>query len=66
MYWKVNVHQNQSYLGRCVVWCKREDALNMTDATPEEHQELLRILKELRRAALELFNPDWLDCLFGQ
>jgi diadenosine tetraphosphate (Ap4A) HIT family hydrolase len=63
-YWKVNVHQNQSYLGRCVVWCKRDDALDMTDATFEEHQELLQILKELRRAALELFNPDWLNYAF--
>ena len=24
----MNVHENQEYLGRCIVWCKREDALD--------------------------------------
>jgi len=33
-HWLVNVHENQGYLGRCVVWCKREDALDLADGEP--------------------------------
>lgn len=30
-YWTIYAHTNQSYLGRCVVWCKRDDTLNLTE-----------------------------------
>ena len=63
-YWGIYVHENQNYLGRCVVWCKREDALDMTDANPEEQRELFQILGELREALKKSFNPDWLNYAF--
>jgi len=63
-YWTVFIHQNQGYLGRCVIWCKRENALDLTDATPEEQKELFVILNELRNAIQKAFQPDWLNYSF--
>ena len=63
-YWLVNIHENQSYLGRCVVWCKRAGALDLTEATPEEQVELFIILTDLRRAVEKCFNPDWINYAF--
>lgn len=63
-YWGVYVHENQSYLGRCVVWCKRENALDLADATPEEQKELFFILNDLRKASKKCFNPDWVNYAF--
>jgi len=63
-YWTIFVHQNQNYLGRCVVWCKREDALDLTDATKEEQKELFFVLNELRKAIKEVFQPDWFNYSF--
>jgi diadenosine tetraphosphate (Ap4A) HIT family hydrolase len=63
-YWKVQIHQNQSYLGRCIVWCKRKDALDLPDATTEEREELFIILKDLEQVILTLFKPDILNYAF--
>ena len=63
-YWSINIHENQGFLGRCVIWCKRGDALDMADATPDEQAELFVILKELRKACGDLFQPDWLNYAF--
>jgi diadenosine tetraphosphate (Ap4A) HIT family hydrolase len=63
-YWLVNIHENQGYLGRCVVWCKRSDALDLTDATKEEQEELFEILKKLRKALRDLFQPNWFNYAF--
>lgn len=63
-YWSVYVHENQGYLGRCVIWCKREDALDMADANREEQQELFQVLNDLRKVSKEAFNPDWLNYAF--
>ncbi|MFO0703192.1 MAG: HIT domain-containing protein [Patescibacteria group bacterium] len=60
-YWTLSVHSNQCYLGRCVVWCKRNDALDMADATPDEQKELFIILSELRSALTKAFSPDWFN-----
>ncbi len=62
-YWSLYVHSNQGYLGRCIVWCKREDALDMTDATPQEREELFVVLNDLRKA-IQIFQPDWLNYAF--
>jgi diadenosine tetraphosphate (Ap4A) HIT family hydrolase len=62
--WLINIHENQGNLGRCVVWCKRDDALDLADATREEQLELFAILKELRKACQELFQPDWFNYAF--
>ncbi|MDO8558327.1 MAG: HIT domain-containing protein [bacterium] len=63
-YWSIFLHQNQSYLGRCVVWCNREDALDLADATPEEQRELFVVLRELGGAIQKAFQPDWLNYAF--
>lgn len=63
-YWSIFLHQNQGYLGRCVIWCNRENALDLSDATPEEQQELFGVLKELGAAIKKAFQPDWLNYAF--
>lgn len=63
-YWSIYVHENQGYLGRCVIWCKREDAFDLADATPEEQKELFRVVNDLRKVSKECFNPDWLNYAF--
>lgn len=63
-YWLVNVHENQGYLGRCVVWCKREDALDLADATDAEQKELFTILFDLREATKRAFQADWFNYAF--
>ena len=60
----VNVHENQGYLGRCIVWCKREDALDLADATKAEQKELITILVELREATKRAFQADWFNYAF--
>jgi len=63
-YWEIYVHENQGYLGRCVVWCKRIDALDLADATPEEQAELFLVLHDLREASKKVFQPDWFNYSF--
>lgn len=58
------MHTNQSYLGRCYVWCKRDDALDFADATIEEQEELFLVLQDLRAAVLKTFAPDWFNYSF--
>lgn len=63
-HWEIYVYENQGYLGRCVVWCKREDALDLADATLEEQAELFLVLRDLREATKKVFQPDWFNYSF--
>lgn len=63
-HWSVSVYENQGYLGRCVVWCKREDALDLADATEDEQKELIKVLGELRGATKRAFQADWFNYAF--
>ena len=63
-YWSVQIHTNQSYLGRCTIWCKRIDALDLTQATPEEHEDLFIIMNQLKDALTKCFQPDWFNYAF--
>lgn len=63
-YWSVSAHQNQGYLGRCIVWCKRENALDLADATEDEQKELISILGELREATKRAFKANWFNYAF--
>lgn len=63
-YWEVFIGQNQNYLGRCVIFCKRDNALDLTDATKEEVEELFLVLRELKEALTEAFQPDWFNYSF--
>jgi len=63
-FWSVFIHENQCYLGRCVVFCNRQNASDLTDATPEESEELLFVLRKLKKALSESFQPDWFNFAF--
>jgi diadenosine tetraphosphate (Ap4A) HIT family hydrolase len=63
-HWSVYVHENQSYLGRCVVWCHRAGAKQLTDATEEERGELFSILKEPQDASVAVFGGEWFNFAF--
>ena len=63
-YWEIYIHKNQGYLGRCIIWCKRENVLDLADATPEEQRELFLVLHDLREASKEVFQPDWFNYSF--
>lgn len=63
-FWTVYVHEDQGFLGRCVVWCKREDALDLALATPQEQQELFQVLRELRSVVGKEFGATWFNYSF--
>ncbi len=63
-HWTIYVHHNQGYLGRCVVWCKRDNALDLADATSDEQIELFLVLHDLREAVKKVFQPDWFNYSF--
>lgn len=63
-YWSLYVSDNQQYLGRLVIWCHREDAEDLTEATPAEFMELQGILKDVRKATIKLFQASWLNYAF--
>jgi len=63
-HWSVYIHENQGYLGRCVVWCKRKDAADLTEAGPGEREELFRVLKDLGTAVNRVFAADWFNYAF--
>jgi len=63
-FWSVLIAKNQILPGKCVIWCKREDALDPTDATTEEWFELLSIIKILKASVLDLYKADWFNFTF--
>lgn len=63
-FWTVYACINQEYLGRCVIWCDREDAFELTDVTEEEMHEFFQIIKELKIALYKAFSPDWINYSF--
>src|SRR4051812_49058302 len=63
-YWTLSVHENQGYLGRCIIWCKRENANDLTEATVEEREELFSILKDLKLALEKAFQANWMNYSF--
>lgn len=63
-YWTVYIHEDQGFLGRCVVWCKREDALDLALAAPEEQHELFQVLRELRSVVGTEFGATWFNYSF--
>lgn len=63
-HWAIYIHPNQGYLGRCVIWCNRKDALDLTNATLKEQNELFSILRNLKEATKEVFQPNWFNYSF--
>lgn len=58
-YWSLLLHDNQSYLGRCILVLRREPVHFLVDTFPEEHDELFVILGEWQEALTKLWQPDW-------
>jgi diadenosine tetraphosphate (Ap4A) HIT family hydrolase len=63
-YWKVYAAENQCYLGRCTIWCKRENANELTDVSDAELVEYVWIIKELKPALEKAFNADMINYAF--
>lgn len=63
-HWDAFVHPHQQYLGRCYLWCRRPDALDLAEATPAEVTDLHAALATLRQACAQLFAPDWFNYAF--
>jgi diadenosine tetraphosphate (Ap4A) HIT family hydrolase len=63
-HWTVYLHEDQGFIGRCVIWAKREDAEDLALATPAEEKELFEILRSVRKATTELFGADWFNYSF--
>jgi diadenosine tetraphosphate (Ap4A) HIT family hydrolase len=63
-HWAVQAHPDQSLLGRCVLWCKRADAISLEEASSEEQIELFQILKDIKSALNETFQPDLINYTF--
>lgn len=63
-YWNLQLHHNQEYLGRLVVWCKRNDAVDLTDATESEQKELFVVLQDAKELLNKAFKPDILNYAF--
>lgn len=60
-FWQIFLNENQSLPGRSILWCKRKNALHLTDATPAEQKELWILLKALKIALERVFAPDWFN-----
>jgi diadenosine tetraphosphate (Ap4A) HIT family hydrolase len=63
-HWTVYVHTNQSYLGRCIIWCDRENATDLSEATEDERNELFEIMREMKIALEKTFQADWINYSF--
>ena len=59
-FWKLYLHQNQfPYLGRCYAWANRSDAVEISDMTVSEREDLFeKVIPAWRRAIDGLCHPD--------
>lgn len=56
-YWRIELHSNQCYLGRCLVILKRH-AEDLTEITQAEQDELFAVLKRIKSALSMAFRTD--------
>lgn len=65
-YWKVFVMKEQSYLGRCVVSCKRH-CPSLTELTTDEWSDFKGVATRLEEAAMRAFGADLVNwvCLMN-
>lgn len=62
--WGLYLNENQSYLGRCVLWCYRESAFELTDVDNFLRGEMLVIIDDWSKAVREQFGADWCNYAF--
>ncbi len=63
-YWNIELCDNQSFLGRCTIRCKRMEAEDVTHATPEEWAELHQIYLEMGKAVATAFEANYFNTAF--
>lgn len=56
-YWKIELHSNQSYLGRSLIILKRH-LEDFFDISQEEEEELFFITRNFKNAVKKAFNPE--------
>jgi diadenosine tetraphosphate (Ap4A) HIT family hydrolase len=56
-YWRIELRNNQNYLGWCFVVLNRH-VEDLIEITPEEQRELFKVTKKLRKAITKIFQPD--------
>ena len=57
-YWELNVHEDQAYLGRCILWSKLPGDRDFTEMIDEEKKEFWHGLERLKNALDKSFRPD--------
>lgn len=60
-HWKLYLHQNQAYLGRCYLWARREADVSLAGATTEEFLELRVLSQGIESVLGNLFNPNFFE-----
>ena len=62
LFWNVILHDNQSYLGRCIVYLKSRELDDVLLVSHHEREELWDlVLPRLQRGLAKAFNPDRLN-----
>jgi|SRR3989338_3142249 len=56
-HWKLYLHQNQAYLGRCYLWAKGENNSSLASLSDNEWLDLRHSLFRTKSALTNLFNP---------
>ncbi|GBE19685.1 MAG TPA: HIT family protein [Candidatus Pacearchaeota archaeon] len=56
-YWRVSLHPNQCYLGRCRIVLNRH-LEDLTEINDDEQKELFSIMKNLRQVIIDLFGAN--------
>lgn len=63
-HWDLQVFERQEYLGRAILWARRENALDLTEANLNEQKELFEILPIFKQAVFECFGSNWINIEF--
>ncbi len=63
-FWNIELCDNQSFLGRCTLRCKRPEAEDVTHATAEEWAELHKIYLDMGAAVTAAFQANYFNTAF--
>lgn len=56
--WRIYLHEDQHYLGRCYIWSTRQGHIHLGDTTIEDWLELRVQFRKLENAIRSLWKPD--------
>jgi len=57
-HWTVQLHEDQSYLGRIVIALTRPAEVDFLDLSEDEHAAYFKVARRCKQALCELFAPD--------